>query len=174
MMSTSAPPSNHALYPSPFHSPSAESWVFSGETPVTRRSRWSLYGPVFRLQRDLLVTGVSPENTHDSADGEWKGLMSTSAQTCSSCELGHTRVRKKSSFKYRAVLAVKFASPLYGPVFRLQRDLLVTGVSPENTHDSADGEWKGCSSCELGHTRVRKKSSFKYRAVLAVKSRLAS
>ncbi|TKA55467.1 hypothetical protein B0A53_02393 [Rhodotorula sp. CCFEE 5036] len=46
-------------------------------------------------------------------------------------------------FLTRELAITDFASPLYGPVFRLQRDLLVTGVSPENTHDSADGEWKG-------------------------------
>lgn len=37
------------------------------------------------------------------------------------------------------------SSPLTGPVFRFQRDLLVSSVSPESTHDDPDGEWRGLS-----------------------------
>jgi len=35
------------------------------------------------------------------------------------------------------------ASPLSGPVLRLQRDLLVRGVPPDDTHDDPEGEWRG-------------------------------
>lgn len=34
-------------------------------------------------------------------------------------------------------------SPLSGPVFRMQRDLLVGAVDPKDTHDDPDGEWRG-------------------------------
>ncbi|GAA5866218.1 hypothetical protein JCM3774_004122 [Rhodotorula dairenensis] len=46
-------------------------------------------------------------------------------------------------FLTRELAITDVASPIYGPVLRLQRDLLVSGVAPENTHDSPDGEWKG-------------------------------
>ncbi|GAA6035380.1 hypothetical protein JCM8097_008846 [Rhodosporidiobolus ruineniae] len=39
------------------------------------------------------------------------------------------------------------SSPLTGPLFRMQRDLLVGSVSPSETHDDPDGEWRG-----LGYT----------------------
>ncbi|ORY85412.1 hypothetical protein BCR35DRAFT_330888 [Leucosporidium creatinivorum] len=35
------------------------------------------------------------------------------------------------------------SSPLTGPVFRFQRDLPVSSVSPDATHDDPDGEWRG-------------------------------
>ncbi|BGP12927.1 hypothetical protein JCM10213_004346 [Rhodosporidiobolus nylandii] len=38
-------------------------------------------------------------------------------------------------------------SPFSGPVFRMQRDLLVTGASPDEWHGDPDGEWRG-----LGYT----------------------
>ncbi|GAA5862968.1 hypothetical protein JCM1840_002342 [Sporobolomyces johnsonii] len=34
-------------------------------------------------------------------------------------------------------------SPLSGPIFRMQRDLLVGGVAPEKVTDDGDGEWRG-------------------------------
>jgi hypothetical protein len=34
-------------------------------------------------------------------------------------------------------------SPLSGPVFRMQRDLLVGAVAPDETHDDPEGEWRG-------------------------------
>ncbi|GAA5980439.1 hypothetical protein JCM10908_001655 [Rhodotorula pacifica] len=46
-------------------------------------------------------------------------------------------------FLTRDLAITDFTSPLFGPVLRLQRDLMVTGVAPENTHDNPDGEWKG-------------------------------
>lgn len=35
------------------------------------------------------------------------------------------------------------ASPLTGPMFRLQRSLLVEGVAPLESQDDPSGEWKG-------------------------------
>lgn len=39
------------------------------------------------------------------------------------------------------------SSPLTGPVFRMQRDLLVSGVAPKDIRADPDGEWRG-----LGYT----------------------
>lgn len=38
-----------------------------------------------------------------------------------------------------------FYSPLTGPIFRFQRDLMVTGKAPTDTLDDGDGEWRGLS-----------------------------
>ena len=35
------------------------------------------------------------------------------------------------------------ASPFLGPVFRMQRDLTVTGMAPEHVEGDPDGEWPG-------------------------------
>ncbi|ORY69275.1 hypothetical protein BCR35DRAFT_269821 [Leucosporidium creatinivorum] len=39
--------------------------------------------------------------------------------------------------------AADVGSPLYGPVFRLQRDFVVNGVSPSDKAGDAEGEWPG-------------------------------
>ncbi|KPV78673.1 uncharacterized protein RHOBADRAFT_41217 [Rhodotorula graminis WP1] len=46
-------------------------------------------------------------------------------------------------FLHHQLETTDFASPLAGPVFRLQRDLLVKGVAPENAHEDPEGEWRG-------------------------------
>ncbi|KAM0756536.1 hypothetical protein T439DRAFT_309018 [Meredithblackwellia eburnea MCA 4105] len=50
-------------------------------------------------------------------------------------------------FIMRELSVSDVSSPLTGPVFRLQRDLSVTGVAPGQEHDDPDGEWRG-----LGYT----------------------
>ena len=42
-----------------------------------------------------------------------------------------------------------FESPLTGPVFRMQRDLLVSGVDPANDRTDPDSEWKSLGTA--GH-----------------------
>ncbi|KAJ8296782.1 3-O-alpha-D-mannopyranosyl-alpha-D-mannopyranose xylosylphosphotransferase [Rhodotorula toruloides] len=46
-------------------------------------------------------------------------------------------------FLMRTLAFTDLASPLSGPVFRMQRDLLVGGVAPGTSTDDPDGEWKG-------------------------------
>ncbi|TNY17178.1 hypothetical protein DMC30DRAFT_357508 [Rhodotorula diobovata] len=46
-------------------------------------------------------------------------------------------------FLHRPFALADMASPLSGPVLRLQRDLLVRGVPPDDTHDDPEGEWRG-------------------------------
>ncbi|BGP45053.1 hypothetical protein JCM10450v2_000870 [Rhodotorula kratochvilovae] len=59
-----------------------------------------------------------------------------------------TALYLNDDFFLRRPLALSdLTSPLSGPVFRMQRDLLVSGVSAENTHDDPEGEWRG-----LGYT----------------------
>lgn len=41
------------------------------------------------------------------------------------------------------LVSTDLASPLYGPVFRVQPDLLVSGTAPQDNHQDPDGEWKG-------------------------------
>ncbi|GAA5892552.1 hypothetical protein JCM6882_005645 [Rhodosporidiobolus microsporus] len=50
-------------------------------------------------------------------------------------------------FLMQPLTLTDLSSPLTGPVFRMQRDLLVGGVSPSDTHDDPDGEWRS-----LGYT----------------------
>ncbi|GAA5862843.1 hypothetical protein JCM8547_006567 [Rhodosporidiobolus lusitaniae] len=50
-------------------------------------------------------------------------------------------------FLMQSLTYTDVASPFSGLVFRMQRDLLVGGVSPADTHDDGDGEWRG-----LGYT----------------------
>ncbi|BGP29032.1 hypothetical protein JCM10296v2_000768 [Rhodotorula toruloides] len=46
-------------------------------------------------------------------------------------------------FLMRNLAFTDLDSPLSGPVFRMQRDLLVGGVAPGTSTDDPDGEWKG-------------------------------
>ncbi|GAA5842285.1 hypothetical protein JCM9279_005333 [Rhodotorula babjevae] len=46
-------------------------------------------------------------------------------------------------FLHRQLELADLVSPLSGPVFRMQRNLLVNGVEPSTGHEDPEGEWRG-------------------------------
>ena len=70
--------------------------------------------------------------------------LAIEAQTANVGDLGEAFVGMNDDFfVLKPMSASDFHSPLTGPVFRFQRDLMVSAKAPTDTLDDGDGEWRG-------------------------------